>query len=143
MKITRFLKIGFSVVGILVIAYLLYVFLMMHTFFQEGGLITCSEAIVTELPSPHGRYVASVFSGSCGATTPFVTSVNVKGSSESYLPDKSGMFTRGRVFYAKGQIQVRLSWQDESKLIIEHSPSDQLTKETKWHDVTVSYRLLN
>lgn len=143
MDIRKFVKIGLSSLVAILTIYILIVLFFVHAFFKDGGLVSCSETMITESPSPQGKYVASVFSGSCGATTPFVTSVNIRQRSDNYFPNKNGILTSGRVFSAKGQLQIRLLWQNDLKLIIEHSSSDHITEKTTWNDVTIVYSPLN
>lgn len=72
----------------------------------------CSDALKSSAVSPDGRLVANVSERNCGATTDFVTRVNVQSRSERFHPDE------GLVFVASGSFDVSVAWTGARTLVI-------------------------
>ena len=143
MKIIKYGGMAALLVVVLVTSYFLYCLYLVHSTFSDGGLFRCSDTMLSESSSPSGEYVATLFNGSCGATTPLVTSVNLRRNIEMYMPDKDGFFTSGRVFSSRGKVEIKLSWIDDINLIVEYCPAEIITKEIEWGSVSISYKFLN
>ncbi|MGH8454337.1 MAG: DUF5412 family protein [Nevskiales bacterium] len=86
----------------------LYIF--MYHFFASGGLSLCGEELISESVSPDGKYVAAVYIRNCGATTGYVTHVNVRRHDEEFSADSSGVIRQGGVFLVKGSEKTKIEW---------------------------------
>lgn len=98
--------------------------------------IQCADEVKSELKSPDGAYVATLYERDCGATTDFSTIVNLRESSAAFNGDDS------RIFIVKGQRQVNLVWQEARSLHVEcpGCKSDDIYKQEKsWRNVNISY----
>jgi hypothetical protein len=111
------------------------------------GLINCSplcgEKSKVEVISPGEKYLAVVFERNCGATTGFVSHVNMRAHSDSFSVNPTGTITGGQVFIIEGRPVIELVWKDETHLEImcsECTAESTHKKEMSWNAVTISYR---
>jgi hypothetical protein len=85
----------------------------------SAGCDTCGEDPIAEKRSPDGKYVAVVYRRGCGATTPFVTHVNLRLASESFSLGWDGAIRSGEVLSVKNQEPIDIVWGDaELKLLV-------------------------
>jgi len=82
-------------------------------------LALCSESIMQERESPDQRYLATVYVRNCGATTDYVTHVNLQQSKKIAKPDSYGVIRSGQIWETTGKPKVQLIWKNDEKLDIE------------------------
>jgi hypothetical protein len=81
-------------------------------------LSDCVNVVLTEVVSPDGQFIATVFERDCGATTAKNTQVSLRQRSESFNYEKQPSFL---IFEGSGK--VLLTWLSETKLLV-HLPLD-------------------
>lgn len=70
----------------------------------------CEDTTETEVKSPDGKYVATLYERDCGATTDFSTIVKLRESSASFKGDDLGTFV------VNGQPKIHLTWDSNTRL---------------------------
>jgi hypothetical protein len=108
----------------------------------------CGEEVDLESTSPGNQTVAKVFIRNCGATTGYLTHVNLKSTWNYFNTTWVGTISQGEVFGNGCEHHVRLVWIDESHLEIGYvrcpkiEGQDHLpySKKTNWNGVTITYR---
>jgi hypothetical protein len=96
----------------------------------------CEDTIKTEVKSPDGKYVATLYERDCGATTDFSTIVNLRDSSARFKGDDLG------VVILKGQHKLDLVWDGNRKLRLQchDCRTDDIFKQEKvWKDIDISF----
>jgi hypothetical protein len=96
----------------------------------------CEDTVKTEVRSPSGNYIATLYERDCGATTNFSTIVSLRASTDKFDGEM------GRVFVVEGQPQLNLVWKDNTSLRVECSEcqsKDIFKREMNWQDVNISY----
>ncbi len=96
---------------------------------------SCENTVKSEIRSPDGKYVATLFERNCGATTDFSTIVNLRESSVKFKGDDLG------IFIVKGVHALDLVWNGNTKLRLEchDCPADDIFKqERSWRDIEIS-----
>jgi hypothetical protein len=96
----------------------------------------CEDTVKTELKSPDGKYVATLYERDCGATTDFSTIVNLRDSSASFKGDDLG------IVIVKGQHKLDLVWDSDRKLRFQCHDcriEDIFKQEKTWKDVDISF----
>lgn len=136
----KLLRVGAVVGALVALVYVLHVSVVAPFFLADTGLVACGETLAKESHSPGNKYVAAVFVGSCGATTGFITHVNLRTMPEEFVADQNGMFTTGTIFSAPGQPDIGLSWEGDHKLIVEHAPRQATKAEADWQNVSIVYK---
>lgn len=105
-----------------------------------GGLMwfnqafpSCSNEILSEIPSPDGKLKALIFRRSCASTDSVSTDVSIFGSSES-PPNQPG-----NSFIAQGVTPVTIRWIDNSELLIDEPQETNVTlRVAKYSEVRIS-----
>jgi hypothetical protein len=103
--------------------------------------ILCTEAMVDQLVSPDGEYIATKTVRGCGATTS--SSVSVELLRVRPRTDSTG---NHRIVFLQeaGSADIRILWTDRSRLLIEYREGNPVTQEQPaWDGVEVEYRALN
>src|SRR5688572_3575620 len=90
--------------------------LFMLAFGLTGCGPLCSEKKGAEVTSPSGKHLAVLLERNCGATTGFVSHLNIRSRSHSFSLNSAGTITDGEVFTTNGQHKIELSWKDDSHL---------------------------
>lgn len=96
---------------------------------------SCENTVKSEVRSPDGKYVATLFERNCGATTDFSTIVNLRESSVKFKGDDLG------AVIVKGQHRIDLVWDDNTRLRLQCSdcrPEDIFKQERSWKEVEIS-----
>lgn len=101
------------------------------------GHTACGDEVLTEMASPDGQYIATVFERNCGATTDFSRNVALRQKAASF----DGNGTDNVVFVIKGQRDIDMRWLNINHLVIRRSPNrDQIFKEKEsWKEIKISY----
>jgi hypothetical protein len=98
----------------------------------------CSSSVLTEVPSPDGRYIATAFERNCGATSPYVRIVSIRPEGTRLRPEDDGSW----VFATKDQPNIGVSWSGPRQLTVvtggySRTPSEQRLKTAHWKDVGI------
>jgi hypothetical protein len=97
--------------------------------------VLCADRVFSEVPSPDGRVIATLFERDCGATTNFVTSVSLRASSKPFNRKR-----QGSVAQAKGPQCISVRWRDNRHLAVTISKDAQVYKQDNdWRDVKIDY----
>jgi hypothetical protein len=100
----------------------------------------CGEDLITSVPSPDQKYMAAVFIRNCGATTPYVTHVNLRASNRPFAVTQAETIVEGTVFEKKGREPVKLIWKDATHLLIQCPLTEVYEQHRTWKEVMLSYR---
>jgi hypothetical protein len=112
---------------------ILSVLLMIGCDFSLLG--SCEDTILSDVASPGGRYVATVFERGCGATTDFSTLVSLRASGEKFDLDDQGW-----ILSISGRHPVTLAWSADNELVVHYPRAETFTKELTWKDVVIVYQ---
>lgn len=96
----------------------------------------CQDTIRSEVRSPDGKHIATLYERDCGATTDFSTIVSLRAASEEFNGEK------GRVFVVEGQPQAKFVWRDAQNLQVtcEGCRADDIFRqEGRWNEISISY----
>jgi hypothetical protein len=97
----------------------------------------CENAIRSEIQSPDGKFVATLFERNCGATTDFSTIVNLRESSRKFDGDNLG------IVITRGQHKFDLVWDGNTHLRLrchDCRAEDIFKEERTWKDIHISLR---
>jgi hypothetical protein len=140
-KSSRAFKMAAFVAGFLVIGYGAYHAnrAYWHRYFDEA---VCSESVNAQFTSPRGQFTATVYTRNCGATTDYVTHVNLHSNFESPKSDPDGVIRGGELFLEPGEKKIRGDWRDESNLILTVIGVEKIARseERMWGSVKVQIR---
>lgn len=101
---------------------------------------SCSESETATAPSPGSRHTAVAFNRNCGATTDYVTHVNLRSFSGVFKKQKSGVIEDGLVFLCPTRKKIVLRWRGPDQLTIIHEPAQPTKRLTAWKNVAIDYR---
>jgi hypothetical protein len=106
----------------------------------------CADENKGEAYSANGKYLARIYERNCGATTGFLTHVNLRSKWDYFNTVWVVTITQGQVFSIGCDTEVKLVWQNDSNLEIQYRPcarTDEnhkvLLKVEVWHNITISY----
>jgi hypothetical protein len=106
----------------------------------------CAEENKGELYSPNSRYLARIYERNCGATTGYLTHVNLRSRWNYFNTVWAGSITQGQVFSIGCNTQVKLLWRNETSLEIQYQscarPDEShkvFSRTETWNDITISY----
>ena len=110
----------------------------------------CAEDAVSEASSPDDSHLARTYIRNCGATTGYLTHVNLRGGWSYFNTTWVGTIIQGQVFGNACWSDVNLIWRDNSNLEIEYErcvlEKDEgdpaFMKVETWEGITISYREL-
>jgi hypothetical protein len=105
------------------------------------------EEVRKEVYSPDGKYVASVFVRNGGATTGYLTHVNIRSKWSYFNPAWYGTISQGEVFKIECWCEIDPVWTDDSHLLIRYqqcrwshdSKDPGLMRSESWNDINISY----
>jgi hypothetical protein len=89
------------------------------------AMSSCNEAVEKQVASPGGEYLATLFERNCGATTGYVTHINLRLASDADRPDTHGVINDGQVLVANGQMPIEIRWIDGTNLVINVRAEDR------------------
>lgn len=102
-----------------------------------GGCIVspCDNDVVSEVRSPDGRRIATVFERGCGATTQTATVVALRDADAAFDGEQQDDW----VLVVADTVSVEMSWPTPDRLDVRHAPSDRVRlQQVRWNDVAVS-----
>jgi hypothetical protein len=70
----------------------------------------CGEDVVADKASPDGKFVAVTFARNCGATTPFVTHVNLRAANERFNAGWDGTIRKSEILSVRNLEPVEIVW---------------------------------
>jgi hypothetical protein len=85
------------------------------------SMSSCSESSQSQLAGPDKKYVVEVFVRNCGATTGYVTHVNLRDAGKPFAPDQNGVISAGEIASVEGTSKVHLTWVQASILNVQVS----------------------
>jgi len=135
-------EVTIMMISILVLSCMVMFLIVIYSFFDDGGLVTCSDNLVFESESHNRKYVASVFVGSCGATTPFVTSVTLHRATDTFVADSDGLHASGKILSIEGKVDIRIIWKTDLNVLILYPNYNETRNQLKWEDVIVEFGFL-
>jgi hypothetical protein len=99
----------------------------------------CGEEELSRAVAPSGRLVAVAYVRNCGATTRFVSHVNVRETAQEFTKTSAGIIVAGEVLTLDGEPStIELAWPDAKTLRVRYSGGARLThSEASWNDVHV------
>lgn len=108
----------------------------------------CSEEQVAEAYSPDEKYLARAFVRNCGATTGYLTHVNLHPYWSWFNTEWVGTIRQGQVFANTCYSDVKLVWLSNSNLEIQYEScskglNDRRTvtmRENSWDEISITYR---
>ena len=106
---------------------ILWILVFVH-YVPSHGL--CGNEVIRQTSSPDGRYVATFFERSCGATTPFSRMISLSAADGKYEIESP-------VFSLRDQPDVAVRWIDPRRLAVESSQCLGALHQKRWRDVEV------
>jgi hypothetical protein len=134
-----------SVLFLLLLALAFFLHRMLADVKGMDVMSECSESEVATNASPGGEYVASVFVRNCGATTAYMTHVNIRRAKDRLFTEEYGAIKDGEVASMAGTPQVSLNWAHDTDLEIEvvsPGPNSSITTSEQWKSVHVRMKEL-
>jgi hypothetical protein len=89
----------------------------------------CDEEVVAEANSPTEAHLARIYRRNCGATTGYLTHVNLRDRWNYFNPTWVGTIVQGQVFAIGCTSKVDLVWVDESNLNLRYESCSADDKE--------------
>ncbi len=107
----------------------------------------CGEESTVGAYSPDGSYLARVYVRNCGATTGYLTHVNLRSKWSYFNNTWVGTVVQDQVFANACWSKIDLVWKDDSNLEIsyivcpatEHRKDHVIMKAEKWHGINITY----
>lgn len=103
--------------------------------------LRCSDDVLTQVPSPDGRWIAAVMRQRCGEEAPFIVHVNLRPSGS---PLRFGFFSgralQGQVFAAEQdapEIIPQVTWTSSGELHITCASCRDPHRERGWGPVNI------
>ena len=109
-----------------------------------AGCGLCGEEAGPETKSPFGEYAAALFIRNCGATTPYVSHINLRNTSGGFKSDSYGTINESEVFVVRGKPNIKVTWLERKRLSIECLECQEFDiskKESCWKDINISYKI--
>ena len=104
------------------------------------SLSSCSESSESQIAGPNKKYTAEVFVRNCGATTGYVTHINLRDAGEAFVADQNGVISTGEVVSLEGNPRVHVTWVQESLLDVQVSSDRSLrdvNRSEAWRSVRI------
>ena len=73
----------------------------------------CADTITSEVASPDGRHVATVFERNCGATSDYSTNLSLREAEDAFDPDE-----QPPVLVVEGQVALAPAWSSKESLTV-------------------------
>ena len=131
MKKSRFRSVWVAGAAVALLVLVVFIPSFLTTIITGG----CEDFILSKVPSPSGRLIATVFVRDCGATTASNTQVSL--NSRSYL---SGLKKQTSFLVFEGEGTVKVSWINDSTLTVILPKAVKLFhQDEKQRGVTIRY----
>lgn len=133
---TRLFKLG-TAAALFMVMVAIGITSFLNSYFNIAG--GCSDEVVREFPSSGGG-VAVVYVSSCGATTPFITSVLVRNADVPFSPGHEYVF-----FRLTGKHSVEVRWPDgvldgTARLQVLYPREAQIIRQAiRWDGMLIDY----
>jgi len=95
----------------------------------------CSDTVISTIESPDHRYTATIYERDCGATTDFVTNVNLQPKYTGPFDPEKGT----RILTQESRHEVKATWPANDSLELTYPFIDIFTQEPVWKDVKVNH----
>jgi hypothetical protein len=106
------------------------------TLVSSCGLDPCANILKGEAVSPDGRYVASTYVTSCGATTTARTAVGLRPAQLAFEASTG----QPAVLLLSGEWDVSVAWDGGNRLSVVAPLKARQHQLNSWHDVAITYR---
>ena len=128
-------------VAVIAVLVLVTISIVGYRYWKSSALaFDCDNQILTEVSSPDGRYIASVFDRNCGATTPYYRIVALRPAGTKLRGDRHEDW----VFAIKERSEVQLTWRDVHHLEVLSNERDVSPHAPKsWTDVEITTKPLS
>ncbi len=136
MKLLRWLLVFFGAAAALGAGFLAY--LLTGTSLSVG----CNETELKRWESPGGRYIATLFERSCGATTDAISHLNLRDARADFRAHSNGIIDEGEIYSLKGRHSIQAEWRSDTDLVVRSvapREADRGIKEERWSDVVIVY----
>jgi hypothetical protein len=130
----------FRIMALLIVA--LLVILVIFNYWVSGWIDTpsCGQKEVISKMSPNGELVATVFKGSCGATTGLFTKAHVTRALHKFKYDRRGLTDDGLICESGGDIEINPEWESNNSLILHLSKKDSIDCKSHYEGIVISLR---
>ena len=103
-------------------------------------LSTCGESIEREAISPDKTHIAVVYLRNCGATTDYVTHLNLRKTNKIDKPNTYGVILDGEVLSLLGHQRIEVAWKDNEILQVQVPSKSILThKNVDWNSIHIKF----
>lgn len=95
----------------------------------------CSDTVISTVDSPDHSYTATIYERDCGATTDFVTNVNLQ-------PKYTGPFNPEKgtqILTQEGRHEVKATWLANDSLELNYPFDEVFAQEATWQDVKIKH----
>jgi hypothetical protein len=89
------------------------------------SISSCVESSEKQTASPRGEYIATLYQRNCGATTGFVTHINLRRASDAVRTEANGTISKDQILLANGSPVIKLHWLDDANLVLEVDQKDR------------------
>ena len=98
----------------------------------------CGEEMITDKTLPDGRYVATLMSRNCGATTAYVAHINLRSASSGFRADFfTATIKDGEVWESSRYSGERFCWSGPRQLEVGYPQENGRSIARMWRDVTI------
>ena len=105
----------------------LFIGLVAWVWYGMSRVQGCGDELLFETSSPEGHYVIGVFEGNCGATTGYMTHVNIRDGAKSFERNDYGLVNKGQLCVYNGRAEFQVKWSSANILdIAVDQPPDQV-----------------
>jgi len=105
---------------------------------KHSLLDTCDDRVVREVRSGDGKFLATLYVRNCGATTDYISIVNLRPGGTRFNGDADGDI----VFVAKGERDIGIQWLNTNEVRIwcrGCESNDIYKRQPTWKDVKIAY----
>lgn len=102
----------------------------------------CGEELIQQSHSTDGEFVANVYVRNCGATTGYVTHVNLAKKDDVVDPDFYGTIKEGEILTLEDKPEILMKWHSPTELelnVVGYDPKN-LNVRKSWETVKISVK---
>jgi hypothetical protein len=120
------------VFGVLAAGFFVYLYVL-----SSALSFNCVHRVLSEAPSPDGRYVATVSERGCGATTRDYRVVSIRRMGSRF----DGENHKSWIFWMENQPEIKADWPGKRQLTVTYSATTGKKVEVpRWKDVVITSR---